>query len=176
MRIIGGNKGGLVIHAPSNLPVRPTTDRAKESLFNILHNKFDLENCNAMDLFSGTGNMAYEFASRGAKQVVCVDVNSNCCAFIKQSKIKFGFDNIEIYKADVFQYLKKCTQKFDIIFADAPYNLPNIPDIVSLVFTHQLLKPNGQLIVEHSSSLNLSKHPKIKDVRQYGQSTFSFFE
>lgn len=175
LRIIGGEKGGIIIHAPANLPVRPTTDRAKESLFNILHNHFDLDNIKALDLFSGTGNMAYEFASRGAQQVVSVDINFNCYNFIKQSKIKMGFNNLEVLKADVFKYLQKCEDSFDIIFADAPYDLAKIPEIPNLVLDKNMLNPGGWLIVEHGSELDLSKHPRIKEVRKYGQSTFSIF-
>lgn len=175
LRIIGGEKGGIIIHAPANLPVRPTTDRAKESLFNILHNHFDLENIKALDLFSGTGNMAYEFASRGATKVVSVDINFNCYNFIKQSKSKLGFNNLEVLKADVFKYLQKCEDSFDIIFADAPYDLARIPEIPNLVLDKNMLNPGAWLIVEHGSELDLSKHPRIKEVRKYGQSTFSIF-
>lgn len=175
LRIIGGDKGGVIIHAPANLPVRPTTDRAKESLFNILHNHFDLENITAIDLFSGTGNMAYEFASRGAMHVVSVDLNFNCYNFIKQTKSKLGLGQMEVVKADVFKYLQKCETTFDIIFADAPYDLPRIPEIANIVFDKNLLNPGGWLIVEHGSELDLSKHPRIKEMRKYGQSTFSIF-
>ena len=175
LRIIGGKKGGIVIHAPANLPVRPTTDRAKESLFNILHNHFNLDTVCALDLFSGTGNMAYEFASRGATKVVSVDINFNCYNFIKQSKIKQGFDNLEVSKADVFKYLQKCEDSFDIIFADAPYDSNRISEIPNLVLGKNILKQGGWLIVEHGSELDLSKHPRIKEIRKYGHSTVSIF-
>lgn len=175
LRIIGGEKGGIIIHAPANLPVRPTTDRAKESLFNILHNHFNLDTVCALDLFSGTGNMAYEFASRGALKVISVDINFNCYNFIKQSKIKQDFDKLEVLKADVFKYLQKCEDSFDIIFADAPYNLPRISEIPNLVLAKNMLKQGGWLIVEHGSELDLSKHARIREVRKYGQSTFSIF-
>jgi 16S rRNA G966 N2-methylase RsmD len=113
--------------------------------------------------------------AEGAKQVVSVDINFNCYNFIKQSKSKLGFNNLEVVKADVFKYLQKCEDSFDIIFADAPYDLAQIPEIPNIVFEKNMLNPGAWLIVEHGSELDLSKHPHIKEVRKYGQSTFSIF-
>lgn len=175
MRIIGGQKGGLIIQAPANLPVRPTTDRAKESLFNILQNRFDIEELEVLDLFSGTGNISYEFASRGSQKIVSVDQNANCVKFIKASSQKLGLNQIEVVKQDVFAFLSACSESFDIIFADAPYALPRIGEIPTIVFNRNILKPSGILILEHASSLKFNHMPNFQNERVYGQSCFSFF-
>ncbi|MCG9880382.1 MAG: RsmD family RNA methyltransferase [Bacteroidia bacterium] len=175
MRIIGGQKGGLIIQAPNNLPVRPTTDRAKESLFNILQNRYDLEELSVLDLFTGTGNISYEFASRGSKRIVSVDENANCVKFIKSTSQKLGLNQIEVVKQDVFSYLISCAESFDIIFADAPYALPRIGEIPIIVFDRNLLNLDGMLILEHASSLKFNHMPNFQNERVYGQSCFSFF-
>lgn len=175
MRIISGNKKGIIIQAPDKLPVRPTTDRAKESLFNILENRYYFEDLLVLDLFSGTGNIAYEFASRGAKQIVAVDKHDGCIRFIKTTAAKFGFNQLQTVKADAFTFLEKNTQSFHIIFADAPYALEQIRAIPSLVQNKNCLLPNGLLILEHATGIDFSAEPTFESARKYGQSTFSFF-
>lgn len=176
MRIISGTHKGIIINAPKGLPVRPTTDRAKESLFNILENNFDFEGLACLDLFSGTGNVAYEFCSRGAQKVVSVDLDFGCVKFIKESITKHHFTQLTAIKRDAFTFINQCSDKFDIIFADAPYALDKLPVISSQIFDKQLLNTKGWLIVEHQSNLDLSNQSHFFEKRNYGQSTFSFFK
>jgi 16S rRNA (guanine(966)-N(2))-methyltransferase RsmD len=175
MRIVGGNLKGLQLKAPTKLPVRPTTDMAKEALFNILGNQYDLEDCKVLDLFTGTGNISIEFASRAAKNIVAVDKHGACIAWLKSVKEKHLLA-LDIRKADVFKFLAQTTDKYDIIFADPPYDLPNIPLLPQLVAAHQLLNENGVLIVEHPSMLKLEQQPGYTETRKYGYSSFSFFK
>lgn len=175
MRIISGNKKGIIIRAPNNLPVRPTTDRAKESLFNILENKYYFNELEVLDLFSGTGNIAYEFASRGAKHVTAVDKHEGCIKFIKATAAKLGLNQIKPIKADAFTFLEKNNNPFNIIFSDAPYALEQIRLLPSLVKSSNSLLPNGLLIIEHATGVDFSAEPTFESARKYGQSTFSFF-
>ncbi len=175
MRIISGTHKGILINAPKNLPVRPTTDRSKESLFNILENNFDIKKLTVLDIFSGTGNISYEFCSRNAMHVDAVDVNEKCVLFIKETKLKLKFENLYPIKKNAFSYLKNCTKKYDIIFADAPYANKQIIEIPRLVVENNLLNQNGWLIVEHEMHLDLITEKGFFDKRIYGQSAFSFF-
>jgi len=175
MRIIGGKLRGLRLNPPKNLPVRPTTDLAKEALFNILQNQVEFEGMRVLDLFSGTGNIALEFASRDAKEVVAVDRSIHCVNYLKETATKHGLTNIKVYKEDVFKYLAFETERFDLVFADPPYDLNRLPEIPGIVFDKNLLLPGGVLIVEHQSMQNLSKHPAFAEQRRYGHSSFSFF-
>ena len=141
MRIISGKNRGRHIVAPSNLPVRPTMDMGKESLFNILNNYFYLDNVRVLDLFSGTGNITYEFASRGALSVVAVDENMLCTRFIQKTIDQLQYnDQVTVIRQDAFAYTAACRQKFNIIFADPPYDLPNIEKVIDNVFEHELLR------------------------------------
>lgn len=176
MRIISGEQKGILINPPKGLPVRPTTDRAKESLFNILENNFDIDELSVLDIFSGTGNIAYEFASRQAAKVVAVDINDKCVQFIKSVKEKNRFDTLQVVKKDAFGFLKSTLEKYDIIFADAPYAHKQIIEIPRIVHEKQLLSEKGWLIVEHESLLDLDSEPGFFDKRIYGQSAFSFFK
>ncbi|GAB2684985.1 16S rRNA (guanine(966)-N(2))-methyltransferase RsmD [Mucilaginibacter koreensis] len=176
MRIIGGSLKGLRLNPPKNLPVRPTTDLAKEALFNILQNQVELYGITVLDLFSGTGNLALEFASRGAEQVIAVDRSIHCVNYIKDTARQHNLPQIKTFKADVFKYLEMETEPYDLIFADPPYDLSRIPDIPKIVFEKGLLKPDGLLIVEHQSMQNLSNHPAFAEQRKYGHSSFSFFK
>ncbi|MDR6783039.1 16S rRNA (guanine966-N2)-methyltransferase [Pedobacter africanus] len=176
MRIIGGKLKGIRFNAPGNLPVRPTTDMAKEALFNILYNTYDFDNCEALDLFCGTGNISIEFASRGIKKVTAIDKHSGCVHWVKSVADKHKLTEIEVHKADVFKFLEQHQQSFQLIFADPPYNLPTIPLIPELVFKNNLLTDNGLLIVEHPSLLKLNDKPGFTETRRYGNSSFSFFE
>jgi len=176
MRIIGGKLKGIRLQPPANLPVRPTTDMAKEALFNILNNKFDFETCSVLDLFCGTGNLTFEFASRNAEKVLAVDLGYGCVNWVKQTAQKFEFNQVEVRKGDVFKMLKQMTGAYDLIFADPPYNMPNIPQLPILVREQQLLKPEGLLVVEHQSHMKLNSQPGYTETRKYGNSSFSFFE
>ncbi|MCK6612280.1 MAG: RsmD family RNA methyltransferase [Bacteroidia bacterium] len=175
MRIIGGKKGGITIQAPAGLPVRPTTDRAKESLFNILANQYHWENLVCLDLFSGTGNITYELASRGVAQVQSVDRDFGCVKFIKETCRKHEFSNVEVRKQDVFAFLKSVPVSFDLIFADPPYGLDRIAELPGIIIGTSWLKPSGLLIIEHGSNLDMQHFKGFFEARKYGQSTFSFF-
>lgn len=177
MRIISGKYKGRRITAPKNLPVRPTTDMSKESLFNILNNHFDFEGLKVLDLFSGTGNISYEFASRGAASVTSVDADFGCIKFIKQTSAEFEFD-IMAQKSDVIKFLKTNKSSYDIIFADPPYNLDQkvFEEIVTLVLENELLQLDGMMIIEHSKHTNLSHMMNFSFQKNYGGSVFSFFE
>ncbi|MFV0566785.1 MAG: RsmD family RNA methyltransferase [Flavobacteriaceae bacterium] len=177
MRIISGTHKGRKITAPKKLPVRPTTDMAKESLFNILGNHFYFDAVSVLDLFAGTGNISYEFASRGTTQITCVDQDFGCIRFINQTAQQYGMP-IQTIKSDVFKYLEKTKLQTNIVFADPPYNFSDadFAKIPELVFKNQLLAKGGLLIVEHSKHTNLSKHQHFGYSKTYGGSTFSFFE
>jgi len=175
MRIIGGSLRGLRLNPPKNLPVRPTTDLAKEALFNILQNQIEFEDVRLLDLFSGTGNISMEFASRGAAQIISVDRSIHCINYLKDTARQHGLTNIKTYKDDVFKYLQHETDKFDLIFADPPYDLNGIPELPKIIFERELLLPGGLLIVEHQSMQNLTNHPAFAEQRKYGHSSFSFF-
>ena len=175
MRIIGGNFRGKKITAPNNLPVRPTTDFAKEALFNILNNSYNFDNIAVLDLFSGTGNLTYEFISRGCLSTVSVDENFNCVRFIKSTTELLKAPKAIAVKSDAFTFLEKCNQKFDVIVADPPYEMDNLIRVPNLVFTNNLLTEEGVLIIEHSTYTDLSNHPNFKERRKYGNVCFSFF-
>lgn len=176
MRIIGGEYAKRIIRPPKNLPVRPTTDLAKESLFNILRNKISFEEKNALDLFAGSGSLSYEFVSRGCKLVLSVDSNFKCIQFIKNTAKEFGMDSIRPIRSDVFRYIKSNKLKFDIIFADPPYQMENIHEISSEIFKHELLNPGGWLIVEHPKEVLLGELDFFVEHRKYGHVNFSFFQ
>jgi 16S rRNA (guanine966-N2)-methyltransferase len=176
MRIIGGKLKGIRMNAPASLPVRPTTDMAKEALFNILYNTYDFDSCNVLDLFSGTGNISIEFASRGINHVTAVDKHSGCIYWLKSVIDQYALTEIELQKADVFKFLAQDKKKYQIIFADPPYDLPTIPLIPQLVAERKLLTENGLLVVEHPSLLKLKDQPGYRETRRYGNSSFSFFD
>ncbi|MBI9038818.1 MAG: 16S rRNA (guanine(966)-N(2))-methyltransferase RsmD [Bacteroidales bacterium] len=174
MRIISGKNRGRKINPPKNLHIRPTTDFAKESLFNIINNNFDYENIDVLDLFSGTGCISYEFASRGAKSVIAVEKSFKCIDFISKNVYDIKFSNIKVIRANVFSFLNTISKKFDLIFADPPYSLPNIEKITDLVFSNKLLNKNGCLIIEHSEKSCFSNHEYFLKQRSYGSVNFSF--
>ncbi len=175
MRIISGTHRGLKIQAPAKLPVRPTTDMAKEALFNIIEQKYNIDEIEVLDLFAGTGNISLEFLSRGVQAITSVDRYQGCVSFIQEMCKKLNF-NPNIIRGDVFKFLKTCHYRYDLIFADPPYDLINIPEIIHWVQENKLLKENGILIIEHSSLQNLSSYKGFLESRKYGSSTFSFFE
>lgn len=176
MRIIGGKYKRRLIKPPRNLPVRPTTDLAKESLFNIISNRIDLNESTALDLFAGTGSISYEFASRGCPEVTAVDQNFPCIGFIKETIANLGMESVRPFRAEVFGFIRKTKSKFDIIFADPPYDLKNLDQISIEIINHQLLKPGGLLIIEHPKGVDLSQQQYFDSHRRYGHVNFSFFE
>ena len=175
MRIISGKNRGRRIIAPGNLPVRPTTDMAKESLFNIINNLLDFDELRVLDLFAGTGNLSYEFASRGCRSVTSVDLNNKCTTFISQTARQLNYDNINVIRADYRQFLNSSGGKFDIIFADPPYNMENIEKIPDLISGNSLLNKNGFLIIEHPGSIDFTGYSYYFDHRKYGKVNFTFF-
>jgi len=177
MRIISGSHKGRRLFAPKKLPVRPTTDRSKEALFNILQHQYDWSSIRVLDLFSGTGSISYEFASRGVTEVFSVDINSHCIEFIQQTAQKLDL-KINTVQGDTLKYLSSINIDFDLIFADPPYN--NDPQsylkLVNTIFEKNKLKKNGLLILEHPEHKYLEVHPKFSQARKYGNNIFSFFE
>ncbi|MBQ5692435.1 MAG: RsmD family RNA methyltransferase [Alistipes sp.] len=176
MRIISGKFKGRAINPPKNLRARPTTDFAKENLFNILTNLVEFDQCDILDLFAGTGSISYEFASRGAKSVTSVEINAVHHNFIRTTAKTLGADNIFVVKANVFLYLRSCTKSFDIIFSDAPYDLEGLEQVVSLVLDGDILKQDGIFIFEHSDKYNFENHPLFWQSRSYGSVQFSLFK
>ena len=177
MRIISGKYKGRRITAPKKLPVRPTTDMAKEALFNIINNQYYFDEITVLDLFAGTGNISYEFASRGTNQIVSVDQDYGCIKFINKTAEEFDM-NIQTIKSDVFKFLSKTQQKHSIIFADPPYafDLDKFSQIPELVFQNQLLDDDGILILEHSKHTDLSTLTNFSYSKSYGGNVFSFFK
>jgi len=220
MRIIGGTYKGRLIRPPGNLPVRPTTDLAKESLFNILNNRIDFEGLAVLDLFAGTGSISYEFASRGAEEVISVDMNKNCIDFMKKTSQFFDLKNMKVIRADAFKFIQNsylywsfddlpasptskqqrsqnanqlrtsntehsglhkaanlnCRSiKYDIVFADPPYELDEASELPMLISASEILKPEAIFILEHSSKFDFSKNDLFIERRNYGKVNFSFF-
>lgn len=177
MRIISGKKKGKRLVAPSQLPVRPTTDFAKEALFNILNNYYYFEQLSVLDLFAGTGNIGYEFASRGSVEVVSVDNHYACTRYISKTAQELDF-SMEVIKADVYEFLRRTTRKFDVIFADPPYDfqISKMEELVAVVFERQLLNQEGILIIEHTKMIPLQTLNYFSYDKRYGGSMFSFFE
>ena len=177
MRIISGQYKGRRLSPPRNLPVRPTTDMSKEALFNVLNNHVHFQDLRVLDLFTGTGNISFEFASRGCKPIICVDTDKGCIKYIKQVTAEFEFE-ITPLQNDVFKFLESHQSKYDLIFADPPYGmeLMQFEKMVALIFDKHLLEPSGLLIVEHSKHTKLNQLPQFSFQRNYGGSVFSFFE
>jgi 16S rRNA (guanine(966)-N(2))-methyltransferase RsmD len=175
MRIIAGTYKGHFIHPPAWFKARPTTDRAKEALFNILTHTVGLEEIDVLDLFAGSGGMSFEFASRGAASLTCVDQHHKTAVYIKEQFLKLKYPNYLVRDDDVLTYLRKETKAFDIIFADPPYAWPYYDILLKSVFDNHLLKEGGMLVLEHISGLHLPKE-RLLECRQYGQSAFSFYK
>ena len=177
MRIISGKLKGRRLRAPKNLPVRPTTDMAKEALFNIINNSYYFDSITVIDLFSGTGNISYEFASRGTQNIYAIDANYNCIKYISTTAKELDLE-INTFKSDVYKFIDKTSIQADIIFADPPYNfeVEKFLEIVDTVFSKNLLKEEGVLIIEHSKQTDLSTHEKHSYDKRYGGNVFSFFD
>ena len=177
MRIISGKYKGRRIFPPKGLPVRPTTDMSKEALFNVLNNHFSFEGLKILDLFAGTGNISFEFASRGSTPITSVDADFGCVKFIKQVAAEYDF-NIAATKSDVFKFLERNNATYDIIFADPPYALDQktFEKIVLLVFEKNMLHEDGMMVIEHSKYTKLDHLIYFSFKKSYGGSIFSFFE
>lgn len=177
MRIISGKYKSRRITAPKNLPARPTTDIAKEALFNIINNNYYFNSLSVLDLFAGIGSISFEFASRGAEEIISVDQHYNSLKFIQKIAKELDF-NIQTIKSDVFKYIQKTSLKHDIIFADPPYDFSKdqFVNIITPVFDNDLLNENGMLVIEHSKHTDLSEIKNFNYSKKYGGSMFSFFE
>lgn len=178
MRIISGTFKGRRFYPPAkNWPTRPTTDFAKEGLFNILQNRLDFENLKVLDLFGGTGNHSYEFISRGCKDVTYVDKFPGCVNFVKATAKTLQIHNqLTIFKMDVFDFVKTNQRAFDYIFAGPPYPLPNLNQIPEILFSTQILENNGLFVLEHNPEHDFNQHKNYVTQRNYGTTIFSFFE
>lgn len=176
MRIISGKYGGRRFETPHNLPARPTTDMAKESLFNILANRMNPEEITALDLFAGTGSISFELVSRGAAKVISVEKGNIQQAYIQKIHDMLGLGREHmLLRGDVFRFIKSCREQFDLIFADPPYDLPEMTVLPQLILDRPLLKEQGLLIVEHGKHSDFSSHPHFQEMRRYGAVHFSFF-
>ena len=176
MRIISGKYKGRRIVAPKNLPARPTTDMAKEALFNILNNSYYFDEISVLDLFAGIGSICLEFASRGTSDITAVDSNPGCVQFVDtiSKELELG---IKVVRSDAFAFLDKSARNYDLVFADPPYELGDDKylALANTVFDRQILGPEGTLIIEHSRNTDLSAHPRYQQSRKYGSNIFSFF-
>jgi 16S rRNA (guanine966-N2)-methyltransferase len=175
VRIIGGTHRSRQFNIPENLGIRPTTDFAKEALFNILQNRIDFEGMKVLDLFGGSGSISYELASRGCGEITTIEKNPRIVGFIKKNALEFKFDNMKVICMDVFKYLNLCSETFDLIFADPPFKLENIERIPALVFEKKLLKEDGTLIVEHPTDVKFTGIMQLQETREYGTVNFSIF-
>lgn len=176
MRIIGGLYKGRIFTPGKSFKARPTTDFAKENLFNILENRINWEETTALDLFSGTGSISYELVSRGCKQVTSVEINFQHCKFISEVKSILKISNLQIIRDDSFHFIQKTKQKFDLIFADPPFDMKNVAEVPEKILTTTILHTDGLLIVEHSKHQRFDNLPQLFELRNYGSVNFSFFK
>ncbi|MBQ2540035.1 MAG: RsmD family RNA methyltransferase [Paludibacteraceae bacterium] len=174
MRIISGTYGGRRLSPPKNITARPTTDFAKESLFNLLQNRMDFQGIDMLDLFAGTGGIGLEFVSRGAREVTAVEVAHTQQNFIIQTCRQLGIRNLTVIRGDVFKFLHACHTCYDFIYADPPYALERLEELPDLVLPR--LKPDGWFVLEHGKDNNFSLHPRHVETRRYGSVHFSFFQ
>jgi 16S rRNA (guanine(966)-N(2))-methyltransferase RsmD len=176
MRIISGTHGGRKINPPSNMPyTRPTTDIAKEGLFNIIQNNLDIESLKTLDLFGGTGSISYELASRGAADLTIVEKDNNMYDFIKKTAQLLNLQNFKLVKSDVFKFIEQCTEQYDFVFAGPPYALGTIDDLPIKIFEKQLLNKNGWFVLEHTPRNDYKKFESYHSERNYGTTIFSIF-
>jgi 16S rRNA (guanine(966)-N(2))-methyltransferase RsmD len=175
MRIISGTNRGRIIIAPADLPVRPTTDFAKESLFNVLRNYIDIESADVLDLFSGTGNISFELASRDCKNIISVDINPKCTRFISQMADKLNFNNLKVIQSDYSLFIERANKRWDFIFADPPYEMDGIKKIPQKIFDKNILKESGLLVIEHPKEISFFDDPGFTEQRTYGRVNFSYF-
>lgn len=175
MRIIRGKYGRRRFDVPTNISARPTTDFARENIFNVLENNVDFDGLTAIDLFSGTGAISFEFLSRGCASVTSVEKAATQFNFIRKVKGLLKEENLTQVKGDVFKFIDKCSMKFDLIFADPPYDLPNFADVPRLLLDSKMLKPGTIIVVEHSKAYDFSQLPHFWQHREYGKVNFSLF-
>ena len=176
MRIIAGDLGGRKINPPNKMPyTRPTTDIAKEGLFNIIENNLEISELKTLDLFGGTGSISFELASRGAHDQTIVEKDIQMYEFIKKTSRQLGLENLKVIKMDVFKFITQCEEQFDFIFAGPPYALTNIDDLPKFIFEKKLLKPKGWFVLEHTPRNDYKKFPFYKTERNYGTTVFSIF-
>jgi len=176
MRIIGGSLRGKTIVPPAKLKARPTTDFAKEALFNVLENTYNFTEIRVLDLFAGTGSISFEFASRGCPHIDCIDINPSHHRFIKETAAKLQLPQIHALRLNAFEFPAICTVQYDIIFADPPYELTGIDTLPQRIFEHNLITESGVFILEHSRQYDFSKAPRCTKHKVYGSVNFSFFE
>ena len=176
MRIISGTFKGRRIATPKNLNARPTTDFAKEGLFNLLDNRFDYTDTNILELFAGSGNIGLEFVSRGVRHVTALEWDARNLAFLKKVCGELHISNYQPLRADVFEFVKTSSGPYDLVFADPPYANPRLAEIPDLVFGSNLVAPKGWLILEHGRANNFAEHPNFVEERHYGNVHFSFFQ
>lgn len=175
MRIISGNHRGRTILPDKFFVARPTTDFAKEGLFNILANQIDFETLSVLDLFSGTGSISYEFASRGARNVDAVELDARYASFIVKTAGTLKMSNLRVIRHEVGHFIKICKTQYDIVFADPPYDLKWLPEIPDMILSAGLVSPGGWFILEHPKSVSFADHPALDMHRKYGNVHFSFF-
>lgn len=176
MRIVGGTFGGRRFSPPSRIPARPTTEVAKEGLFNSLGNMIDFEGIKTLDLFGGTGSISYELASRGAEDLTLIERDPTTIDFIKKTVKELNIaDKLTIIRGDVFKFMKQCTDQYNFIFAGPPYALLNIDDLPLLVFERNMLLPGGIFVLEHTPRNDYQKHPNFQRMKNYGTTVFTFF-
>lgn len=175
MRIISGKFKGRRIPSFGKIDARPTTDFAKEGLFNVLNNHLDFEDLSVLDLFSGTGSISFELISRGSRPVIAVEMNEKHCSYIRKIAQELAVGDFSIIRADVFRYVQSTKMKFDLIFADPPYQLTDLTKLPDLIFQHQLLNEEGLFVLEHSEKQSFANHPRFAFHKRYGNVNFSFF-
>lgn len=176
MRIISGLHGGRKINPPGNMPyTRPTTDIAKEGLFNIIQNNLDIEQLKTLDLFGGTGSISYELASRGAADLTIVEKDTSMYAFIQKTAESLKLENFKLVKSDVFKFIDTCSEQYDFIFAGPPYALGTIDDLPIKIFEKKLLKSGGWFVLEHTPRNDYKKFDHYQSERNYGTTIFSIF-
>ncbi|MEI8006882.1 MAG: RsmD family RNA methyltransferase [Bacteroidota bacterium] len=175
MRIISGIYRGRKIHPPNNLPLRPTTDFAKEALFNVLNNLVEYENLRVLDMFAGTGSISYEFISRGCISVTAIEKDPRCLSFIHKTGLELKMLNLFPQKSNALTYIRQALNTWDLVFADPPYDMPQLPELPGLVLSGEVLAPGGLFILEHPKRYDFSEFPGFDQHRNYGEVNFSFF-
>lgn len=175
MRIISGKHKGIRFNPPQNIPTRPTTDFAKEGLFNMLNNYYNFENVKFLDLFGGTGSISYEFASRGCTDITNIEKFPKCAAFIQKTAQEMKFEGFKSYCMDVFTYMGNCRETFDLIFAGPPYALENLDAIPDIIIEKKIIEGDGWFIMEHNPNHHFDLHPHFYMKRNYGDTIFSIF-
>ena len=176
MRIITGQYKGRHFDVPRTFKARPTTDFAKENIFNVLNAYIDFDGARALDLFSGTGSISLELLSRGCQQVVSVEADRDHHAFIKQCLSKLDVNNCIAIRGDVFRFIKTCREQYDFIFADPPYSLKELPTLPDLIINRGMIAPGGIFVFEHGKDYDFTSHPNFVEHRSYGSVNFSLFK